>query len=80
MEVIIMSVEYKFELPDDYFLLRVDKLVEECLYNHNTLLRNIEILKINRNSLSKISRSGRETFAKNLVSKIDYLLEKEEDK
>lgn len=75
-----MSVEYNFEDPDDYFLVEVDRLVEDCLYDKSARKANIEILKINRNSLRQITRRGRVMFAENLISKIDYLLKLEEGK
>lgn len=74
-----MSVEYKFENPDDYFLLKVDRLVDSCLEDANLRKSYVEILRINKNALNKINaKRGSIAFVKSLIGKIDYLLKLEE--
>jgi hypothetical protein len=78
MEAIIMSVEYKFENPDDYFLLRVEERIEDSLSDPELRKHYIEILKIDQDSLKHVSMAGRVRFAANLIDKIDYLIKLEE--
>mgnify|MGYP001000651688 FL=1 len=69
-----MSVEYKFENPDDLLFVEINKRVNKALEKVKNSEKDIEILKIDKESLSGYNNRGSSYLARNLILKIDYLI------
>ncbi|BDZ71996.1 hypothetical protein [Methanobacterium petrolearium] len=74
-----MTYEFKFDKPNQVFLLEVNERVKNSIKNSEYAQKRHETLRIDKESLEKfhpVKNPDSYIFAQNLIAKIEYILSK----